>query len=637
MCGLVVSFSSSSDLQLETTTKMMRLGAHRGPDGLRTVGASDEIGISEDPNGRYWVALGHARLSILDLSNRGAQPFISPDNRYGLVFNGEIYNYIEVKSELNSLGFSFTSTGDTEVLLFALIAWGQEALAKLRGMFSFVFIDFVRHRAIAARDRYGIKPLYLWKNGEQIHFASEIKQFTCCSGWKPKLNTKFTIEYLLYGSTDHSKDTMFENVLHVEPGTYLEVDLGRNLNIKRVKWWNPERKSYSGSYTDACGEFRELFRESLGLHLRSDVAIGSCLSGGLDSSAIVGATNQWFKDSVTDHKTFTAISADQNINEELFAQVVNRATGSQGYQVLPTAERLMHDLDKLTWHQDEPFGSTSIFAQWCVFSKIQETGVKVVLDGQGADEQLAGYNSSINVFLADKFVRGRWLSLMQQFSSFKTVGRASFASVASSLAYAYLPHQALSLVGKMKGIPSQNAGNWLNQGTVKLHEINDPFRQPNGYPRSVRALSVDMVDRINLPMLLRYEDRNSMAFGVEARVPFVDHHLLEFVLSLPEEYLLKDGTTKRVMRDALQDCIPSAILERRDKIGFQTAEQSWLANNETELMGVFDQNRGRASDIFTTSTREVLVDTIRGNSKFNNSPWRVIGLLNWMKVFDVAS
>jgi len=613
---------------------MLRVANHRGPDGSGLVGftAGDtETGGSPQ---RAWGAVGQVRLAIVDLSDSNSQPMHSPCGQFVIAFNGEIYNFRELRTELESLGSIFRTSGDTEVLLHALINWGLDALPRLRGMFAFVFVDVHKRSVIAARDRYGIKPLYVWINGDQINLASEIKQFTVHPRWASRLNEQRAVEYLLYGVTDHNRETMFADVHHVLPGTALILRGDSMHTPLTTRWWSSSRETFSGSLEESSSIYRDLFRESLELHLRADVPIASCLSGGLDSSAIVGAVSRWF-DHRELHHTVTAGSENPAIDEVQFARSVNEFSGAEGHVVTPVRERLWQDLEQLVWHQDEPFASTSIFAQWCVFNEIQRLGLKVALDGQGADEQLAGYNSFLNLKILSDVERGRLLGALRILGSFYRSSRLQPWPVLAAIGYRYLPSRIGRIAGRLVGVSSQNASSWLDPLIVNSADPRDPFLVNGKHPRTVRELSWDMVDRSNLPMLLRFEDRNSMAFGVEARVPFVDHMLMEFALSLPEKHLIENGMTKLVLRKAVGDCLPDLVLSRRDKIGFQTNERTWMMESREEILEIYDQNIGRAGGLFGSSTRGAVQGSLESSGRYNSIAWKVTGFLLWMKVFNV--
>jgi asparagine synthase (glutamine-hydrolysing) len=610
---------------------MGSLVEHRGPDGHGewVVSAADSAG------GTIWVGLAHTRLSIVDLSTSSAQPFVSHCGRYVLTFNGEIYNFREIRTELEALGNVFRTNGDTEVLLLALASWGIDALRKLRGMFAFVFVDTKEQTVLVARDEYGIKPLYRHQGKDGIYFASEIKQFDAVRRGKPKLNAEASAQFLLYGLTDHHRATHFVDVEHVMPGECIEIKVGERLVEQRRSWRDEVTPPFGGSYREACQIYRDLFIESIDLHLRADVEIGSCLSGGLDSSAIVGMVAKRHFGRSNEQHTFTATSEDKRIDESRFAIAVNGFTGSTGHFIEPSAERLWEDLGAMAWHQDEPFGSTSIYAQWCVFREAAANQIKVMLDGQGADEQLGGYNSFVTTHLNDLLRRGRLLRFSKDFRAFNRSGRVSTHSLLKHLAYSIFNEDQVRRLGRLGGVASQNHLGWVRTDLLENEKINDPFRATNRVPRTVGELSREMVFRSNLPMLLRFEDRNSMAHGIEARVPFVDGPLMRFALGLPAEFLVGAGLTKTILRDSLEDVLPSEVRLRRDKIGFQTAEAKWFSRNSDDVMGVVRKAVDRLPTVFTPNTVTKVQSILDGSEPFNNIPWRVVSTVAWADAHGV--
>ena len=634
MCGIVASFSAEADVSVASSNAMLLLAKHRGPDGLGTYVVPENSNDTNSKVNASWAILGHVRLAILDVSDKSAQPMLSSCRRYSIVFNGEIYNFRELRTELEQLGVMFRTSGDTEVLLSSLIKWGTAALNRLRGMFSFVFVDHIQRTAIAVRDRYGIKPLFYWSDGKNLHFASEIKQFSGHPLWSAKLNEQKALQFLLYAVSDFGQETLFRGVNHIPPGSMLVIQKATAPRFEIRKWWTPNRTLFTGSYQEAVEEYRNRFQRALSLHLRSDVEIASCLSGGLDSSAIVGSVSKWFPHNGTQHRTFTATSENSKINESGFARAVNVFTSTQGNETLPTSVKLWQDLDRLVWHQDEPFGSTSIFAQWCVFESMRDSGIKVALDGQGADEQLGGYNSFVDLKILSDFERGNLSSALRSAMLFRSSGRVSITNLIKSGGYRHLSGGLKKKLGFIAGIASQNAENWINPKFIQSVEIVDPFLINGRHARGVRELSQDMVDRINLPLLLRFEDRNSMAFGIEARVPFADHELMEFGLTLPEEFLIRDGLTKSVLRDAARECLPLEITARRDKIGFQTNEAEWLSSDRDRVLVEIKRSLGYGKGIFSENIISLVSNSLSAGSTV--VPWRVLSFLRWMEVFNVG-
>jgi asparagine synthase (glutamine-hydrolysing) len=635
MCGISGVFDETSTSSTNECWKMVESGRHRGPDGSHLSYSTDnQFSLNLNVNkSTSWCVLGHSRLTILDLSDASNQPFLSSDKRYALVFNGEIYNYIELREELQDLGIQFHTSGDTEVLLNALIAWGVAAICKLRGMFAFAFADAQEKTLLLARDRYGIKPLHLYQHDGRYYFASEIKQFTDLEDWNPKVNEEVALQFLLYGITDHRKETLFQDIERILPGHYLLLSKKSVTKLNQIKWYGREKIEPIGSYSEAKTTFRNEFEESIRVHLRSDVPIGFCLSGGLDSSAIVGVAADLLDNSAI--HTFTATSEQKKIDETKYVNEVVDLNDCIPHFVQPTSQRLLSELDLLTWHQDEPFGGTSIFAQWCVFELIQKSGVKVVLDGQGADEQLAGYNSFLLTYLSSLLKKGRLIKFLGQYKSINSAGRINFVDLLQFMVYQIFPPRMVSALGKILGIASQNGGDWVNSKVIDRNNIEDPFKMRGRVPRNISQLSEHMITVTNLPMLLRFEDRNSMAHSVESRVPFVDRSIFETVERFSDSYLIDGDYTKRVLRDALSDYLPELVKDRRDKIGFQTAEEIWMKNESEGFKKLVKAAIQDCPVFFTKETELLCTRIIDSEVSFSPVPWRVISFGAWARVFHV--
>ena len=630
MCGISAIISKRHDVYRAELSQITSVVNHRGPDGSGTW-------VNTDENRSAWIGLGHTRLSIIDLSNTSDQPFLSRDGRFALTFNGEIYNFVELRNQLVKLGHQFRSSGDTEVLLAALIEWGIDALPRLRGMFAFVFVDLVARSVLAARDEFGIKPLYKCVHNQTVYFASEIKQFSAITNRRNQLNSSSAVDFLLFGITDHSRDTHFQGIEHVLPGEYVLLDGANGFQEQRFSWRKKDYEIFQGSYGEAKDEYRRLLLESVDLHLRSDVEIGSCLSGGLDSSAIVGIVHGKTQGMHAGQHTFTATSEDKSIDETRFAEAVVAQTNAIPHYIQPSAAQLWQDIEQLSWHQDEPFGSTSIYAQWSVFEEAKNQGIKVMLDGQGADEQLGGYNSFINTHLREELRQCDIARFRRDFLSYKASGRVTPLSFSQYLAYSLFNQKLVKFLGSRLGVASQNHLGWVDNSLVKSINPSDPYRIQGKVPRTVRELSTEMVFRSNLPMLLRFEDRNSMAHGVEARVPFVDGPLMHFTLSLPAQYLMAGELTKPLLRDAVGDFLPPLVLNRRDKIGFQTAEQTWFASNQQRVNSLVEEAISRLPSLFGTGTKKKVMSVLSGKEQFNNIPWRVMSMFFWAKSHEVES
>jgi asparagine synthase (glutamine-hydrolysing) len=524
---------------------------HRGPDGE---------GVLELPG----VALGHCRLAILDLSDAGRQPMADADGEHVLVYNGEIYNYIELAAELRSRGHVFQGRSDSEVLLACYREWGPACLDRLRGMFAFAIWDAPRRRLFAARDRLGIKPFhYVLQGRDCLAFASEIKALL---PWvtAPRIRADLAQQYLAYNLLDHEPDrTLFEEFRRLPAAHWFEWSPGEALRLRC--YWRPPRHEVplAGASEDSgwIQGFRRQFRDAVELHLRSDVPVGTCLSGGLDSSALVCAVNEelrrrgaWREDG---QHTFSACFQEAALDERPYMRAVVQATGCRPHEVFPSGDQLRRDLDAWLWHQEEPVGGTGCYAQFCVARLARENGIKVLLNGQGADEQLAGYRKFILVYLRQLARAGRW-------------GLAAREAAAFLLSPEILRTTRFA-EGRRYLLRSLSEVDRLWPGTAA-----PPRPQGMGLDQTLaQRLEADLT-RFSLPVLLRYEDRNMMAFGIESRVPFVDHVLVEWMTSLPDNLRLRDGWTKYVLREALADLLPPSVRRRKGKLGFSTPESAWL-------------------------------------------------------------
>ncbi len=590
------------------------------------------------------VCLGHRRLSILDVSPAGHQPMSRADGRFWVVFNGEIYNHPELRRELESLGHSFVSRSDTEVLLAAYAQWGEECLGRLEGMFAFVLLDRAAQTLLAARDRFGIKPLYYWISPSgTLAFASEIKQFSMLPGWRATINGQRAYDFLVWGLLDHTDETLFRGVRQLQPGTAVRVDLRHagessgNPGLNPFRWYRLEPRPFQGTFDEAARTFHERFTASVQAHLRADVPVGSCLSGGLDSSSIVCVVNRLLREQGVRERqhAFSSCSSVARFDEREFIDVVVEHTGVEAHHVYPDPRRLFAELDRITWHQDEPFGSTSIFAQWSVFALAAQHGVKVMLDGQGADEQLAGYRAFHGALYTGLFRRLHWLELLREL---RAAGRTQGISPWWALKYvadALLPDVLRQPFRAMFGQVSA-APDWLNLKRLGAVPC-DPFRR-QGPAMSVGELSLRQLTTTNLQMLLHWEDRDSMAHSIEARVPFLDHKLVEFVLGLPDSFKLHRGVTKRVLREGMRGVLPETIRTRMSKLGFATPEEHWVLHDSPEK---FREALGlaveRSDGILAQSAFSLLNDMIVGKRAFSFLPWRMISFGGWMGRFDVKA
>jgi asparagine synthase (glutamine-hydrolysing) len=629
MCG-IAGYVTGSDRRPVAAFQqsVLRTLAHRGPDDAGWL-TDREIGSSHMPADPGRWGLLHRRLAILDLSALGHQPMLSPDGRYAITFNGEIYNYVELRRELEKEGACFASQSDTEVLLQAYARWGPACLPRLVGMFALAITDRDRRRMFLARDPFGIKPLYYARPGGGFAFASEIKALRPVVSGRVRASRLF--DYLRDGLTDHGGETLLEEVHQLPAAHWMEIDLDTGTATEPRRYWDIDLDRRADvSFPEAVTRVRELFLESVRLHLRSDVPVGAALSGGIDSSAIVAAMRA--VEPRADLHTFSFVADDPAIGEEQYADLAAKSAGATARKVRIEPGDLAADLDRLVATQDEPFGSTSIYAQYRVFRLATEHKIKVMLDGQGADELLAGYHGYFPERLGTLLGRGEWLkaySFARRASRRPGVGGQTVL-LARGLKR-LLPGRVQSRSRAMLGKSAWLNGRWFaDRGVDGAIESRPGRRTDQLRDRLYRTLT-----RTSLPMLLRYEDRNSMAWSIESRVPFLTPALAEFVLSLPEEYLISpDGATKHVFREAMRGIVPDAIRDRRDKIGFATPEKKWLQ----ELGPWVGDTLARVSRIPALDAAAVDREwraVLAGTKPFDWRVWRWVNLVRWADVWDL--
>jgi asparagine synthase (glutamine-hydrolysing) len=561
MCGIagIFSFHQNAPATSAQIQKMADAIRHRGPD--------DE-GFYVNGN----IALGHRRLAIIDLSPDGHQPMAGPDGSTWIIYNGEIYNYLELRAELSAQGHQFKSQSDTEVILHAYQEYGPDCVRRFDGMFAFALWDARRRRLFLARDRFGIKPLYFFRAAHQFLFASEIKALLAVMEKRPSPNQQLVYDFLTLGVLDHTNDTFFEDAHKLPPAHYMLVDAVGKVQTER--YWDFEVSTEVAPLSDKTvaeksQTFFDLFAESVRSHLISDVTVGSCLSGGLDSSAVVSVISRLIRERKAtsvgpQQQTFSACYNDSRLDEQAFIDHVIQATGALSHRVFPTAEGFKKELAQLLWHQEEPFSGTSMYAQWEVMRSARDHRVTVLLDGQGADEQLLGYRK-FYVFYIQHLLRNgrRGMGLREMLKHFGS-------------------REVLMTLQWQRGLRYWR-GAQIGSVALAKQLLQDSFRQTLADSDVGLAISGDLgtrlkadMTRFSVPVLLRYEDKNSMAFSCESRVPFLDHRLVEYVAGLPLNLKLREGWTKYCLRRGAQNVVPKKILERKDKIGFATPEDEWF-------------------------------------------------------------
>jgi len=586
------------------------------------------------------VALGHRRLSILDLSPNAHQPMKNQDNRFVIVYNGEVYNFKEIKKELIKEGSEFISTGDTEVILEAYKRWGVSCLNKFNGMFSIIIIDRNTNTFFAARDRFGIKPLYYWKsNSGFLAFGSEIKQFTVLDGWQARFNPQRVYDNTNWGIIDHTDETTFAGVNQLKGGHYLLFSLTNKApDLHPVRWYSPKTEPLDLSFDESCKEFHDLLEDSVRLRLRADVEVGSCLSGGIDSSTIVCLmANQLAKVSKSGiQNTFSATSHIPQFDESKYIDIVHQRYNFKLHSVVPSAESLLSELDALTWSQDEAYHSSSLFAQRSVFKLSSQANIKVTLDGQGADEILAGYHGYFGPLLASHVKNGRFISTLSEMKAMKDIHGYNYGVALQRMADNLLPffmRQSLrQLAGKSSAAPT-----WLSDDFLSKINLNDPYETNGQKGGSIYNYSLAQTFSTHLPGLLHWADRNSMANSIESRVPFLDYRVVEFCLRSPDNFKLKNGITKRILRESMKNILPRQIYERQDKMGFVTAEQVWV---QDEMKDVFKtkirESVEKSNGLLTSEVISIADDMLEKRVPYDNKFWSWLTLGQWVDKFKVS-
>jgi len=594
--------------------------------GLRYSPAADPP--AADTPGRFGFAF--RRLAILDLSPAGHQPMCDPTGRFWIVFNGEVYNYIELRTELAAMGATFVTGSDTEVVLAAWAAWGEEMLPRLNGMWGLAIWDAGERRLFVARDRFGVKPVYWRAAGGRFTFASELKPIVLDGPRTPRLAAIYDL--LARDWVDHTPETFFEGVFQLPAGHCLSLraDAGEAPRIRR--WWNldPARKERLAP-AEAAERFRALFEDAVRLRLRADVPVGTCLSGGLDSTSIVVTAGKLLPHPM---RTFSvAYDEGQAFDERPFMDVAARAAGAIPAVVVPDGTDLWETLDDLVWHQEEPAAGPGLYSQWHVMKLAGRgggAGMKVLLDGQGGDELLAGYHRYYFPYLTDLLARGEVTAFAHAFWGVAAGQHLGFAQTAAKVARPLLPPKFFDWGRRTFG---QGKDRVLGEA---LHGLKaDEPMPPRRFGGALSdQLAWDMTARF-LPSLLRYEDRNSMAFSIETRLPFLDYRLAEFVFSLTPEARIEGVTTKAVLRRAMAGRLPPEIAARRDKKGYETPTDVWLRGREAPRLRALLLAEDAASRPYLdrTEVARALEDYLSGRRAIGLQVWRWIHLELWLQQF----
>jgi asparagine synthase (glutamine-hydrolysing) len=648
MCGIAGLYRNDERVDLGRLQHMARLLRHRGPDdeGIVLIDpagrAALPLGGPDTPRDVYThparyspghhpleagaafrVGLAHRRLSIVDLTPAGHQPMCDPDGRDWIVYNGEFYDWIERRAELQRMGEEFHSASDTEVILAAYRRWGHACLERMNGMFAFALWDGATRELFCARDRFGVKPFYYQWDGQAFAFASEPKALALTQPRRITPRPEAIRDLVALDWVDHEAHTFFAGMTQLPAGHYLVVG-ERGLRLHR--WWglDPHRHAPGGP-EDWAREFAERFTEAVRLRLRADVEVGACLSGGLDSSAVVTTAAPMLERPI---RAFTcAYDEGPLFDERPYVRATVEASGARSDVVVPDGADFWETFDRMAYQQDEPTAGPGVYSQWQVMGLAHRHGLKVLLDGQGGDETLAGYWRYLPLRLRDLLTAGDVPGFLKLWGPV-----ARRLGTTTALALTFEPWLPKALVSPLRRRFGQGKDRVLSP-TLRALPVQ-ALRPPREFPTAVaRQQAFDTLQRL-LPSLLRYEDRNSMAFSIETRLPFLDVRLVELAFSLPDDAKLDGATTKAILRASLADRIPRRILERRDKMGFETPADLWLRGRYAHETRRRLLSPGPLHEWLDRPTLEPLLESyLEGERGIGPQVWRWLSLESWLRQF----
>ena len=629
MCGIAGIFSKTP-IQANRIQQSALSIRHRGPDdegyllcrqttcatykGNDTVSELQNLPHIQTAPESYGALL-HRRLSIVDLSVLGHQPMEA--NGLHLVFNGEIYNHHSLRTELQKHGYQFRSTSDTEVILHAYQHWGTHCVKQFVGMWAFALLDSKQNLLFISRDRFGIKPLYFSYSSQQFAFASELKALKPLMPEKPELNTQAIADYLYYGKIGRSAETFYQQINELQPGQNLYYSTATNQFHLDTYYSLQANESLQLTEKEAVEQYQQLLFRAIDEHTQADVAVGTCLSGGLDSSAIAARMAQI---QAKPYHSFTAVFPGQSIDESHFAASVHRHYPQiQAAFTEPNATELWQVLPQMVHHHDGPFNSTSVFSQWKVMELAKKHHIKVVLDGQGADEVLGGYQPFGGAFLLDQIAAFQWFSA---YNNLKQMRQNSYPQAQTALLRA-LYYRMPKFVQQFARQQTRLSLRLMQADFAATHTARD---LPDAI-QSYKRLSISQIQH-SLTGLLHYEDRNSMAHSIESRVPFLDHRLVEFSLRVPSQLLVNQGWSKYLLRRSIETELPADIVWRKKKLGFVTPQAHWLSTLRPQLREFL---HSQTSNYVNLQEMLQLIDNQKLSANQLSEFWKTISLLFWLQ------
>lgn len=598
MCGITGYFSLDNSLVPARFAAATSLIDYRGPDDFGYVSCSRTGKITEyhDEALKNFAsdqgvlgALGFRRLAILDLSTAGHQPMGDATRNFWILFNGEVYNYLEIRSELIQLGYSFKSNSDTEVILTAYCHWGQACLDKFNGMWALAIMDVAKQKLFCARDRFGIKPFNFYLDDKKFIFGSESKQIQCMLGRSLEPDSRAAFDYLIFGAKNHTENTFFSDIKELRGGECMQVDLsdGNTIRVRREKWWTLQQRQFEGDAHEAAEQMLHLLKDSIRIRLRSDVPTGTALSGGLDSNGVVALTDE-LSDQQQD--VFTVVSNDKNLDESEFAEKSVKKYGLKSHKIDFSTQDI-ETLEKITFHHDQPLSGAGNVGGWILQQLIQSTNIIVNLNGQGADELMGGYSRPPHALTyLDSLHSGRLVHAHQQLlKGFQHSNRSlpgSLSVFATDIARVLFRNAAYkSVLGRRKAMLNAE---FFNDSPHKSAYI-DIFKTDIDFSSLQKKHAWFELQNTSLPSLLHNVDRDSMAHSLEARVPFLDYRIAEHIFSLPPAMLLHDGFTKYTYRKAMQGRIDDELLWNNNKKGFVTPVNDYLVSGHAYCQDLLQQ------------------------------------------------
>lgn len=619
MCG-IVGYISKENVSKDILDSMVDSIYHRGPN--------DKGYIDFQYNNQY-LFFGHTRLSILDVSEHAHQPMVNEDENYILVYNGEVYNYLELKKELENLGYSFESTGDTEVVLKSYIEWGYDCFAKFNGMWGLAIYDKYKKELILSRDRTGKKPLYYYQDGEKIVFASEIKALLKFPGIKRNPNWKKVYRYLAtnYRYIDIDTESYFENIYQIPKASYVVLD--ESFKTSTHKYWQlTQFNNYAKNEKDIIEEFRELMIDSVRLRLRSDVPVGCFLSGGMDSTSITSIAYNVLKTPIV---TFSGITGEEKgiYDESEYIDEVVKETDAIHQYIKPDPSDIFDVVEEMLQYHDEPICTVTWYSLYLIVKKMKDANVPVVLNGHGGDELLAGYWEHYQFNFFD----------LKNDSSLKHEIDAWYNNHHRDMSEIERTEAMIERVISKRQLEIDKYPDYsyiFNTDMQRKYNLNIVLDDINTKSQLTNKMYKELLYE-TIPASLRAEDRNTMAHSIESRSPFLDHRLIEYSYALDNNYKIRDGVGKWVLRESMKGILPEKVRTRKDKAGFISPADKWFRTiNKDQIIDMLNSKELKEMNIFNIDQlKAVYQEHLSGEKNHQMFLWQLINIFIWYKIFFI--